>query len=259
MIGKFFKKRLGFFALMLAPFYQTKFYAIADDKISSPGIIESTNSSVLAEVGRQATNAISCLLGVFGLSWNDSIATKKWVPIIYLRNSPLNDTDLATLAVGTWAMVYTITSDVITGYSLYFKTAASGTGWQKVATNASAVSLVKSADVTTAGNATYTAADMVGGFIPRDPAGANRSDVSPTAAQLLTQYKNVYGAAAIGSNFVFEIANIADAAESVTLTGGTNVTLWPATQTIAQNANGRFRCIFTNVTGGSEACTIYKI
>jgi hypothetical protein len=48
MIGKFFKKRLGFFALMLAPFYQTRFYAIADDKISSPGNIETRSSSVLA-------------------------------------------------------------------------------------------------------------------------------------------------------------------------------------------------------------------
>jgi hypothetical protein len=176
-----------------------------------------------------------------------------------LRNSPVNDTDLATLSVGSWAMVYTIASDVITGYSLYFKTTASATGWQKVATNASAVSLVVSASIATAGNATYTAADLVGGLILRDPAGANRSDVSPTAAQLLTQFKNVYGAAAVGSNFVFEIANTADAAESVTLTGGTNVTLWPATQTIAQNTNGRFRCVFTNVTGSSEACTIYKM
>lgn len=259
MIGKFFKKRLGFFALMLAPFYQTKFYAIADDKISSPGNIETRSSSVLAEVGRQATNAIQCLLGVFQLSWNDTISSRKSVPIIYLRNSPIGDTDLATLEIGTWALVYTITSTAITGFAMYHKTGSGATGWAKVATSASAVALDVKASEVTAGNATYTAAQLVNGFVPRDPTGANRTDVSPTAALLLAQYKTVFGPAAVGSNFIFEIANIADAAETVTLTGGSGVTLWPATQTIAQNANGRFRCVFTNVTASSEACTIYKI
>lgn len=259
MIGNFFKKRLGFFALMLAPFYQTKFYAIADDKLSSPGNIETRSSSVLAEIGRQAANAISCVIGAFSLPWNDSICTKKWVPIIYLRNSPVGDTDLATLEIGTWALVYTITSTAISGYAMYQKTGSGATGWVKVATAASAAALDVKASVTTAGNATYTAAQLVNGFVPRDPAGANRTDVSPTAAQLLTQYKTVFGPAAVGSNFVFEIANIADAAETVTLTGGTGVTMRPATQAIAQNANGRFRVVFTNVTASSEAATIYKI
>lgn len=259
MISKFFKKRLGFFALMLAPFYQTRFYAIADDKVSSPGNIETRSSSVLAEIGRQATNAISCLLGVFQLSWNDSIATRKSVPIIYLRTTPVGDSDLGALSIGTWALVYTITSTAISGFSWYVKTGSGATGWEKVATSASAVALDVKASVTTAGNATYTAAQMVNGFIPRDPAGGNRSDVSPTAAELLTQYKTVFGPAAVGSNFIFEIANIADAAESVTLGAGSGVTMWPATQTVAQNTNGRFRVVFTNVTASSEAATIYKI
>lgn len=258
MIGNFFKKRLGFFALMLAPFYQTRFYAIADDKVSSPGNIETRSSSVLAEIGRQATNAISCLLGVFSLPWNDSIANKKWVPIIYLRNSPVGDSDLGALSIGSWALVYTITSTAISGYSFWYKTAAGAYGWEKVNSSLDSKALSVQTAITTAGAATYTAANVVNGFIIRDPNGAGRSDVTPTAAELLAQARTVFGNIAVGSNFVFEIANTADGNETITVTAGSGVTLWPASQTIAQNTNGRFRAVFTNITASSEAVTIYK-
>lgn len=259
MISKFFKNRLGFFALMLAPFFQNRFYALADDKLAAPGNIETRSSTVLAEIGRQATNAIQCILGVFTLNWNDSISNRKAVPIIYLRNSPVGDTDLATLAIGTWALVYTNTADAITGFTFWYKVASGANGWSKIGSTIDGKSLdVKTAD-STAGNVTYTAANIVNGFIPRDPNGASRTDVSPTAAQLLAQARTVFGNIAVGSNFIFEITNTADANETITLTAGSGVTLWPASQVIAQNAAAKFRAVFTNVTASSEAVTIYKV
>ena len=233
--------------------------AIADDKRCSPGKIEFSSSSLLAEVGKMATNAIQNLLGVFMLSFNDSIATKKKVPIIYTRNSPVGDTDLGALPIGSWCLQYNITSNAISGYSMWVKTAAGEYGWEKNGSSISGKMLDVKAEVTTAGAATYTAAQIVNGFIPRDCAGANRSDVTPTAAQLLAQARTIFGNIAVGSNFEFEITNISDAAETITVTAGSGVTLWPASQTIAQNTAAKFRAVFTNVTASSEAVTIYKV
>src|SRR5690242_21789308 len=75
---------------------------------------------------------------------------------------------------------------------------------------------------TTAGALTYTAAMLLGGMILRDPNGAGRSDVTPTAAQILAALE---GKAQIGQGFRFTIRNTADAAETITLTAGTGVTL----------------------------------
>lgn len=106
---------------------------------------------------------------------------------------------------------------------------------------------------TTAGVVTYTAADLKTGLILRDPNGAGRSDVTPTAALLVAAFPNC----AINSFFEFQIRNDADAAETITLTAGSGVTL-NGTMTIAQNATRRFRALFTAVISGSEAVTIYS-
>ena len=107
----------------------------------------------------------------------------------------------------------------------------------------------------TAGNVTYTAAQMLGGLILRDPAGAARSDVTPTAALL------VAGLPGVAVDDVVEciVVNTADAAEVLTITAGTGVTLVPASVTPTQNEIARLLIRFTNVTASSEACTIYAI
>jgi hypothetical protein len=107
---------------------------------------------------------------------------------------------------------------------------------------------------TTAGAVTYTAAELVGGLILRDPAGAGRSDVTPTAALIVA---GIAGAI-VGSSFEFIIRNDADAAETITLTAGAGVTL-SGTMTIAQSNSKRFRAVCTNVTGSAEAVTIYSL
>jgi hypothetical protein len=107
---------------------------------------------------------------------------------------------------------------------------------------------------TTAGAVTYTAAELIGGLILRDPAGASRSDVSPTAALIVA---GIAGAI-VGSSFEFTIRNDADAAETITLTAGEGVTL-SGTMTIAQSNSKRFLAVCTNVGSGTEAVTIYSL
>jgi len=104
--------------------------------------------------------------------------------------------------------------------------------------------------ITTAGAATYTAAQLLGGLILRDPAGGARSDVTPTAALIIAALKQ----AGIGNAFEFTIKNDADAAETITVTAGTDVTL-TGTMTIAQNNTKRFLCLVT----ASTTVTIYSL
>lgn len=75
--------------------------------------------------------------------------------------------------------------------------------------------------VTTAGAGTYTAAGFATGLIKRDPNGASRTDTTPTAAQLIAGL-------GLTANYQYKfctIHNNADAAETITLAAGTNVTL----------------------------------
>jgi hypothetical protein len=102
----------------------------------------------------------------------------------------------------------------------------------------------------TAAALTYTAAQLKGGLILRDPAGAGRSDVTPTAALLLA---SIPGAKA-GDSFEFTIRNTADAAETITVTAGTGATL-SGTMTIAQNNSKRFRVVIDSLT----AYTVYSL
>ena len=106
----------------------------------------------------------------------------------------------------------------------------------------------------TAGALTYTAAMLKGGTILRDPNGAGRSDVTPTAALLVAALPSCV----VGTAFEFTIRNTADAAETITVTAGTGATL-SGTMTIAQSNTKRFLVVLTNVTSGAEAYTVYSL
>jgi len=80
---------------------------------------------------------------------------------------------------------------------------------------------VRSSVITTAGAATYSAAQYLGGYIARDPNGNNRTDVTPTGAQIDSANPQL----TVGSYFDTTIKNTADAVESITLNGGVGVTL----------------------------------
>jgi hypothetical protein len=106
----------------------------------------------------------------------------------------------------------------------------------------------------TAGARTYTAAELKGGMILRDPAGGARSDVTPTAALIVA---GIAGCV-VGSGLEFTVRNTADASETITVTAGDRVTL-SGTMTIAQNNSKRFLAVVTDIGSGTEAVTIYSL
>lgn len=106
--------------------------------------------------------------------------------------------------------------------------------------------------ITTAGVVTYGAADFTGGLVLRDPNGAGRSDVSPTAALLLAAVPG----AVINTGVPFCIRNTADAAETITMTAGAAATL-SGTMTIAQSNTKCFVAVFTAI--GTPAYTLYSL
>jgi hypothetical protein len=121
---------------------------------------------------------------------------------------------------------------------------------------------------TTAAAVTYTAAEIAGGYIRRDPNGSGRTDVLPTAALLVAYLRNIAGQ--LGAELTspiemqFTIQNDADAAETITMSVGTGGTLGgnvggSVTVTVPQNTSKRFSIQFTNITPGSEAYVLRNL
>jgi hypothetical protein len=109
------------------------------------------------------------------------------------------------------------------------------------------------ATVNTAGPETYTAAQLLGGFIARDTAGAPRDDVLPAAADLVAA---ITGAVA-GDSFEFIYANNSGAADASTLTAPDAAVTIVGTAAIAQNDIKRITVVVTNVGAGTEAYSVY--
>lgn len=107
--------------------------------------------------------------------------------------------------------------------------------------------------ISTAGAVTFTAAQIIGGLILRDPAGGARADLLPTAA-LIVAALGPY--AKIGDGFEFTIRNTADAGETITVTTATGLTL-SGTMTIAQNNSKRFLAVVTAI--GTPTVTVYSL
>lgn len=107
---------------------------------------------------------------------------------------------------------------------------------------------------TTAAAITMTIAQFLSGLFLRDPNGAGRADLVPTAQSIMASIPGVE----VGVAFEFCIRNDADASETITVTTNTGATL-SGTMTIAQNAIKRFRLVVTNITPGSEAYTLYSL
>lgn len=91
------------------------------------------------------------------------------------------------------------------------------------------------AQIATADAVTYTAAQVLGGVIIRDCAGAGRSDVLPTAALLIGALMED----AIGQVVKCLVVNDSDAAETITLVAGSggSFTQIAATRIIPQNTS----------------------
>jgi hypothetical protein len=98
----------------------------------------------------------------------------------------------------------------------------------------------------------YSAAQILGGLILRDPNGGARSDTLPTAAAIVAAIPNCQ----VGTAFEFTVRNTADAAETITVSTASGLTL-SGTMTIAQNNSKRFLAVVTNV--GTPAVTVYSL
>lgn len=110
--------------------------------------------------------------------------------------------------------------------------------------------------INTAGNATYTAAQLLTGMILRDANGGNRTDVLPTAALLVAAMGQ---SAIVGASFDFLIVNTSGAANTVQITMGSGGASGGGAvlSTIAQSTSRWFTVRLTNVTAGAEAYTVY--
>lgn len=114
-----------------------------------------------------------------------------------------------------------------------------------------------SALISTAGNATYLSADILKGIVKRDPNGAGRTDVLPTAALLVAAIAGCQVRDVVRCLFI----NCADAAETITMSAGAggafDTDQIAATRIIPQNTSREVVIRLTNVTPSSEAYVVY--
>lgn len=129
---------------------------------------------------------------------------------------------------------------------------AKGTG--KIVHKKRSIDLMDDFVDSTAGALTLTAAQILGGYIRRDPNGLARTDTLPTAALLVAAIPG----AVVGQAFLFIYKNTADAAETVTIAAGTGGTL-VGTATIVQNNSKIFLVRLTNVTAAAEAYDVFSV
>lgn len=115
--------------------------------------------------------------------------------------------------------------------------------------------LLVPATISTAGNVTYTTAQLLGGFILRDGNGGARTDTLPTAAALVAAIQGCM----VGTAFEFYLRNTSGTAIAITLAAGAGGTLNPASTSVTQSNSRSYVVIFTNITSGSEAYTVYSM
>lgn len=106
--------------------------------------------------------------------------------------------------------------------------------------------------ISTAAAVTYTAGQVIGGLILRNTNGLGRADLMPTAAALYALLGSPVKVTDL--SFDFTIRNTAGAAETITLTTNTGLTL-SGTMTIAQSNSKTFRVVFSSAT----AATVYSL
>lgn len=188
------------------------------------------------------------ILGISKLEMNDAVAVNAFVKAEYVSATDAGKGKTAAAALAySRALVLEASGaedDLATVLLVGQVPGITQTGW---------FTTTVTTDVT-AGARTYTAAELIGGLILRDPTGGARNDVSPTAALIVAGFAG----GIVGSSFEFTIRNTADAAETITLTAGAGVTL-SGTMTIAQNNSKRFLCRLDDVGSGTEAATIYSL
>jgi hypothetical protein len=222
--------------------------SLANDKVSHGRVVIAGNAQIAANVLASGfQNVVTVDEYVFGSG--DRCERKTWIG----EESPGSNYD-SVASIGDEYIKVTFTSNAVTDIEKYIKTA---NGWEKILTanDADWFDLITVTDDTTAGANTWTIADLKGGFLTRDPAGADRSDVLPTAALVVAGIT----ACAVGSSVRFHIKNTADGEETITLTAGSGGTLSPTTIKIGRGQTKEFLLVVTDITASSEAYTVYDL
>ena len=108
-------------------------------------------------------------------------------------------------------------------------------------------------------NTSLTPAQVTSGFVIRGASlSAGRTDTLPSAAALCEYIQGVF----VGTSFELPIRNAATGAFTITLAAGPGGTMQdPAgsVRQIAQNNTKFFQIVFTNVTPGSEAYSVWSL
>jgi hypothetical protein len=108
------------------------------------------------------------------------------------------------------------------------------------------------ATIATAGAATYTTQQILGGMVVRDAGGAARSDTLPSAALLVEAIVGIDA----GQFVDVYLLNASGGAFAITVLPGAGVTLVGAAA-VNQSTSRLLRLLFTNVKKGTEAYTAY--
>lgn len=114
--------------------------------------------------------------------------------------------------------------------------------------------LIVPTTISTAGNVTYTPAQLLSGMILRDGNGGARTDTLPSAAAMAEAIQG----AMVGTAFELELRNSSGTAIAITLAAGAGGTLNPASIAVAQSNTRTLLFVFTNVGIGTEAYTVYS-
>ena len=203
----------------------------------------SVQALAAAETVLTVANHTSTKLSVLG-SGNTGIGTTAPDKTLEINSADGNNLRLTYNDANGSAATYADLQVSSTGYMAIRNSAAKGQG-------AIITKTVVQSD-STAGAKTYSAAELLSGYIIRDPAGSDRSDVFPNAADIISAIPNC----ADSDSFKFIIKNAADAEETITLTTGTGITI-TGTATIARNNTKEFLCVVSDVD--AAAVTIYSL
>ena len=112
------------------------------------------------------------------------------------------------------------------------------------------------APVTTAGNATLTAANLFTGYVFRSGPTADFTDTLDTAANIIALLQNITP----GYGFDFTIVNLTNYVQTIAAGTGVTFSLFsPQTSGIQPNNSVRWRATVTDITSGSQAVTIYRL
>ena len=114
------------------------------------------------------------------------------------------------------------------------------------------ISFICPTTINTASNVIYTAAQITGCLISRNPSGANRTDTTDTAANIVGNIQDVV----VNSSFNVVIDNTATAAETITIVGGSGVTMENSV-TINNGTSVNLLFTITNIISGLEAVSVY--